>query len=302
MTTLDRRLNAYRDDMADSRLAGQVKAARFCDGRPASIVVPVADLHGRPDAGSGLDTQLLLGETVRVFDERDGWCWIQAERDNYVGYVEAAGLGDTPAATHRVAVPRSFVYPGPDMKLPRRAAISMGSEIRVAGSAETRGTQFCLLEDGSAVVASHLDPFDRFADDYVSVAETLIGTPYLWGGASAFGIDCSGLVQLSMRMAGRIVLRDTDMQAGSIGTPIDGSDLRRGDLVFWKGHVAIVTEPDSMIHASGAAMLVVKEGLSAAIARIGALYGPPTGYRRPSTADSPASATDGSGGSRSITG
>jgi len=282
MNGLDRRLNAYRDDLADIRLKGRVEANGFVEGRQARIRVPVADLHAAPRADSGVDTQLLMGEELRIFDEREGWCWVQAGRDGYVGHVRAQHVEETgAAATHRVAVPRSFIYPGPDMKLAGAEGVSIGSQVTIVGSAETRGTAYHLLADGRAIVAAHLEPVSASADDAVAVAERLEDTPYLWGGASAFGIDCSGLVQLSQHMAGRSVLRDTDMQAASIGTEIGGDGLRRGDLVFWKGHVAIVTGPDAVIHASGAAMLVTREPLSAAIDRIARLYGMPTGYRRP---------------------
>ena len=189
------------------------------------------------------------------------------------------------APTHLVAAPRSFVYPGPDLKLPRSGELSMGSAVAVTGYAETRGTRYALLSSGEAIIAGHLRPAGDAAPDYVAVAEAFLNTPYLWGGVSGFGIDCSGLVQLSMRMAGRAVLRDTDMQAESIGEPIHPgagfSGLRRGDLVFWKGHVAIMTDADNMIHANGHTMLVSRERLSDAIDRIGYLYGGPTGFRRP---------------------
>jgi cell wall-associated NlpC family hydrolase len=179
-------------------------------------------------------------------------------------------------------VPRTFLYPEPDLKKPSAGALSLGAAVAVTGSAETRGTRYALLADGRAVVEKHLVPVDGLGGDFVTVAESLAGTPYLWGGTTAFGIDCSGLVQLAMRMVGRDVLRDSDMQAETLGTPLDGGQmLSRGDLVFWKGHVAIMTAPDAMVHANGHTMLVSREGLADAVARIGYLYGQPTGYRRP---------------------
>lgn len=286
MTPHDPRLHAYRSDLADIRLEGSVAAGRFVAGRPARIGVAVADICRAPRPDAGLDSQLLHGEDVSVFDEAEGWAWVQAARDGYVGYVACASLAPAAAeATHVVAVPRTFVYPGPDLRLPRTGELSMGSLVGVIGAAETRGTGYALLGSGGAVVARHLIARDDVAADYVSVAETLLATPYLWGGASGFGIDCSGLVQLAMRMSGRAVLRDSDMQAASVGRLLeigpDLSGLRRGDLVFWKGHVAVMTDASNIVHASGHTMLVSQEKLRDAVDRIGYLYGGPTAFRRP---------------------
>ncbi|RWE73166.1 C40 family peptidase, partial [Mesorhizobium sp.] len=177
------------------------------------------------------------------------------------------------------------LYPGPDLRFPISGQLSMGSTVTVSGSAETRGTHYALLPSGQAIIAGHLRPIGELAEDYVTVAESFLGTPYLWGGVSGFGIDCSGLVQLAMRMTAKDVLRDSDMQAASIGTPFepgpDYTGLQRGDLVFWKGHVAIMTDERDMIHANGHTMLVSREGLKEAVERIGYLYGGPTGFRRP---------------------
>jgi cell wall-associated NlpC family hydrolase len=286
LTARDARLHAFRSDLADARLKGEVSADRFVTGRPARIIASVADIRKAPRPDAGVNTQILFGDDVLVFEEAEGWAWVQAERDGYVGYVGATML-DAPehAPTHIVSAPRTFLYPGPDLRFPISGQLSMGSTVTVTGTAETRGTHYALLPSGEALIAGHVRPLGDVATDYVAVAEMFLGTPYLWGGTSGFGIDCSGLVQLAMRMAGQNVLRDSDMQAAGLGEPLDpGPDyagLKRGDLVFWKGHVAIMTDTETMIHANGHTMLVSREGLKDAIARIGYLYGGPTGFRRP---------------------
>lgn len=286
MTAYDKRLHAFRPDLADARLKGEVSADRFVTGTPARIVLPVADMLRDPRPDSGLNSQLLRGDDVTVFEEAEGFAWVQAARDGYVGYVSGNALGPrAEEPTHVVSAPRSFLYPGPDLRFPRLGELSLGSSVTVKDFAETRGTRYALLSTGEAMVAGHVRPIGEAAGDYVAVAEQLLMTPYLWGGSTAFGIDCSGLVQLAMRMAGRDVLRDSDMQAATLGEPLEPGDgysgLRRGDLVFWKGHVAIMLDERTMIHANGHTMLVSREGLTDAIDRIGYLYGGPTGFRRP---------------------
>ncbi|GAB5505044.1 MAG: NlpC/P60 family protein [Rhizobiaceae bacterium] len=286
MSALDRRLNAFRPDLADARLKGEVDAARFVDGGAAEILSPVADLVNAADIHAGVDHQLLMGDPVTVFERVNGWAWVQSVRDGYVGYVREDALGaPAPAPTHIVTVPRSFAYPTDDLKSAPALPLSLGCAVRVTGHTERRGTAYATLSSGMSVMADHIRPLGEHAADYVAVAETLERTPYLWGGTSGFGVDCSGLVHLAMRMAGRDIVRDTDMQEQALGAEIDpGSDLaglRRGDLVFWKGHVAIMTDGENASHASGRSMLVTREPIADAVARIASLYGPPTRYRRP---------------------
>ncbi|MHA7969370.1 C40 family peptidase [Rhizobium sp. CAU 1783] len=280
---LDRRLNAFRDDLADKALDGLVNAARFVEGDPARVGPPVVGLRAKPDAAAGIDTELLLGEAVTVFDRADGWAWVKAGSDGYVGYLPETALSvDAPAPTHHVIVPRTFVYPGADLRFPVAATLSMGSRIAVTGEAETRGTRYFLLADGRAVVANHCLPLGTYAtDDFVAIASRFLETPYLWGGRSGFGIDCSGLVQLALQMTGRTAPRDSDMQAAGLGAEIAREELRRGDLVFWKGHAGIMADEHTLLHANGHTMTVALEGFEAAVERIGWLYEYPTGYRRP---------------------
>jgi len=283
MTMLDRRLHAYRPDLAEAGLEGKVKASRFVEGVSARVAVSVVALRPEPDLARGIDTELLLGEDVTVFDRAGGWCWVKATSDGYVGYVEVETLSEAkPAPTHIVIVQRTFVYPEPELRKPYQAIISMGSRVHITGEAEARGNHYVVLEDGTAIFAKHVQPIGALdGADYVGIAARFLETPYLWGGRSGLGIDCSGLVQLAMLMTGRAAPRDTDMQAAGLGEPIDRSEIRRGDLVFWKGHVAIFEDPETILHANGHSMTVARENFEAAVKRIGWLYEQPTGYRRP---------------------
>ncbi|OWV96589.1 peptidase P60 [Rhizobium sp. R72] len=283
MTMLDRRLHAYRPDLAEAGLEGRVEALRFVSGTPGRVTVPVIGLRPAPDLTKGIDTELLLGEDVTVFERKDGWCWVKAASDDYVGYLPETALSDALVEpTHIVTVQRTFLYLEAELRNPYKSILSMGSRVRIVGEAETRGNRYAMLEDGTAIFAKHLQPIGAGeGGDYVDVATRFLETPYLWGGRSGLGIDCSSLVQLSMLMTGRSAPRDTDMQSATLGVPIDRSELCRGDLVFWKGHVAILENPETIIHANGHTMTVARENFEDAIKRIGWLYEQPTGYRRP---------------------
>ena len=281
---LDRRLNAFRPDLADKRLEGKVESTRFVSGEPARVQVPCVNLRPNPSHDAGIDTQALYGESVRVFDRHEGWAWVSLDADAYVGYLPESALGNPMTPTHRVMVPRTFCYSGPDLRFPDPLELSAASLLTIVGEAETRGTRYALLEGGGAVIAAHIRPLSAKPDqDPVTVASRFLETPYLWGGRSGFGIDCSGLVQISHALCGIACPRDSDMQAAGFGTAFDPEERSplRGDLVFWKGHVGLLEDPETLIHASGGTMNVTREPLQRAIERIAVLYGRPTGWRRP---------------------
>jgi hypothetical protein len=266
--SLDPRLHAFRADLAAAELHGRVAAPRFVEGALHHVAAPLAPVRRRPASDAPLDTEALMGEELRVFDIEEGWAWGQLSRDGYVGYLPMDALDRGPArATHRVRALRSFLFPGPSIKLPPIAAISHGALI--AGGAEKDG--FMPLR-GGFLHAGHLAPLEDLAADFVAEAERFIGTPYLWGGKSSLGLDCSALVSLALAATGIDAPRDSDMQEASLGSPIavapDRSGLRRGDLVFWKGHVGVMRDQGRLLHANGAFMEVTSEPLAVAEARI----------------------------------
>lgn len=265
--SLDPRRNALRPDLADARLRGIVEASRFVDGAPRVVVAPAPALRRRPAHDAPLDSEALHGERVTLFETRgDGWCWVQLSADQYVGYVEAAALGQTGTPpTHRVSVPRSFVYPRADVKAPPLSWLPMGAQI----AAVVHDERFVMLETGTFVIARHVAPLAARTPDFVAVAESFLHVPYLWGGKTGLGLDCSGLVQVALAASGRPAPRDSDMQERELGVKLnDETVLRRGDLVFWKGHVGVMRDGETLLHANGHHMQVASEPLAEARARI----------------------------------
>ncbi len=276
MTAFDPRLTPARDDLAAAHLQGVVAAERYADGRKMTVMSAVADLRRSPSHDAPIDTQALLGECVTLYEEEEGWGWVQLARDGYVGYVSTGALVDgTPQATHRVAVNRTFVYPWRDMKLPVLDVVPLGALLRAR---KVEGG-FAQVADAGYVVADHLVPLDETCADFVAVAERLLHAPYLWGGKTSLGIDCSGLVQLSLGEAGILAPRDTDLQEKALGLDLAFDEslagLGRGDLVFWRGHVGIMRDEATLLHANAHYMLVASEPLREARDRIRAKAGAP---------------------------
>jgi cell wall-associated NlpC family hydrolase len=278
----DRRLTLARPDLADSALEGVVAAARYAAPTRRRITLPFADLRPEPRLDVGIDTQALMGEAVDVLDiDEEGFAFGRLVRDGYVGWLSADALGDPdPTPTHRVAEVRTFLYPGPSLKLPIRGWLSLGAEVAVA---ETRG-DYCHVPGAGWLFTRHLAPLDAAPEpDFVAVAERFLETPYLWGGVTSLGLDCSGLVRAAMHAAGRACPRDTDMQEAFFETAVpEGAPLQRGDLVFWKGHVGIMQDETRLLHANGFHMKVASEPFETARARIlEKSFGPVTSIRRP---------------------
>lgn len=273
----DRRLTPARDDLAAEVLRGQIDAPRYAAGVTYRVQAPVLGLRPRPDGKAALDTELLHGEVFEVFEVADGWAWGQSATDDYVGYVDAAGLGEGPVPNAWIGARSAQLYRTPTLKSPPVTTLPWG-----AGLALTGRTEGAYAETDTGLWCDTRQ-IGLAADDPVEVAEAWIGAPYLWGGRSVWGLDCSALVQLAYWAVGRALPRDSDMQEAALqGVPggLEG-DLRRGDLVFWRGHVGMLSDRETLLHANAYHMQVVSEPLSAAVARIAASdTGPVTSVAR----------------------
>src|SRR5580698_7337558 len=277
----DPRLTPARPDLAAKYLEGKVEASRFVAGETFEITEAIAPVRMAPSSDAELMTQALKGERVTIYDRNgEGWAWGQLDRDGYVGWLPDSSLAKPQAApTHKVIAIRTFAFPGPSIKLPPLNTLVMNSLLTVTGESGA----FAITREGWYVPRGHLGDPDRFEKDFVELAERFVGTPYLWGGKSSFGIDCSGLVQIALNAAGTGCPRDSDMQQDGLGRALsaaEASRLQRGDLIFWKAHVAIARDAETVVHANAHHMATAVESTSEAIARIKAAGNEVTSIKR----------------------
>ena len=277
----DPRLTPARSDLAAKHLEGKVTAARFVEGTEYEIFDPVAPVRREPSHDAALDTEALKGERVTIYDrDAEGWAWGQLKADGYVGWLpDNALVQPRSTPTHKVTALRTFAFSGPSIKLTPVESLPLGARVEIV---KTDGG-FAITSQRHYLPAQHVAPLNTNETDFVAVAERFVGTPYLWGGRTSLGIDCSGLVQTSLAAAGIAAPRDSDMQEGTLGTvlpPSQWDDLKRGDLIFWKGHVAIVRDGSTIVHANAHHMATAVEPTRAAIARIKAAGSDVTSIKR----------------------
>jgi cell wall-associated NlpC family hydrolase len=248
--------------IAHSSLQGQVQADRFADGTLKRVASPVAQLRLRYESPT-TDRQILYGHPVLQLETNQGLS--RDENTGYVGYVPPSQLSTWAEPTHRVSVCSTFLFNEPNFKAPNPLPISLGSQLSIKA---VEG-KYARTHDGLYAITAHLSRVDGVQPDLVAEAEKLLGTPYLWGGNSAFGIDCSGLVQIAMQGAGLACPGDSDQQMQQLGADLpQGTKPQRNDLMFWKGHVALVFDPRTLIHANAHHMCVAFEPISEALKRI----------------------------------
>jgi cell wall-associated NlpC family hydrolase len=272
----DKRVTPLRDGIADRSLEGVAPAEVYLDPKPMACRVPAAGIHREPDASSEQMDQLLFGEVFDVLEDEGAYLWGRARRDGYVGFVAAASLAQpVPEPTHRVSVLRTYAFAGPSIKSRAVGPYSLNALVTV----EAEEGRLRKIAGSGWLTAEHLARIGMFDADPVAVAERFLGAPYLWGGRESLGLDCSGLIQQALFACGRGCPRDTDQQE-RLGEEISRAEFGRGDLVFWKGHVAMGFGEGRIIHANAHHMAVAIESLDEAIARISAAGSQPTSFRR----------------------
>lgn len=261
----DRRLTPARPDLAASYLKGQVQAARFVPGENACVARGRLSLRASPSLEASQVSELLFGEAVTIYERKDGWAWLQAKADSYVGYAREERLGVPVSGDGRVVLPLAPLLSAPDAKAPLIDLLPLNALVK-RGSAEG---SFVAVANGF-VHARAMAAIERAAADFVAVAEQFIGVPYVWGGRTFQGLDCSGLIQVALQAAGHVCPRDTDMMEQALGDPIRRDQADRGDLVFWKGHMGVMRDRATLLHANAYFMQVTSEPLETALARIAA--------------------------------
>ncbi len=258
--TLDPNVNAFRPDIASARLRGVVTAKRYIEGKRQQARIGTVPLREAPEGEARQISELLFGEEFVVYETRNGWTWGQCVADDYVGYARADDLRPDPhVPTHKTGAVRAHVFSEPDLKSRPQDQVSLGSRVSVV---ELSGS-YARLADGGWLHRVALAPLDAVEPDFVATALCFMGVPYLWGGRSSLGLDCSALAQIALAEAGIACPRDTYMQIDAVGDPVplDGP-YRRGDLVAFPNHCGLMLDGTVIVHANATAMCVSQDPLS----------------------------------------
>lgn len=267
---MDRRLTPATERVAHVSLKGQIEAPAWTEGDKLRVQTNIIDLLRAPNGPR--ERQLVLGDAFTVIDRVGDHAFGFAVKDGYCGWLPEIALADGPEPTHWVASVGTHRYDEPRVQK-AQFAVPTGAKVRLSGF----DGKWAKVNLGY-MPASHLRAIGDWFSDPVEVAEWFLRTPYLWGGNSRAGMDCSGLMQIAFAACGVALPADSDLQI-SVGTEVAGP-LKRGDLIFWKGHVALIVGDGRILHANGFTMSVAYEGLDAAIERIAVAEGPVLARRR----------------------
>ena len=276
MNSFDKRITPARADLAALSLKGKVDAPRFVEGEAASIAVGRASLRASPSAEAAQDSELLYGERVMVYERKDGWAWVQAGNDNYVGYLRQECLAPPFAVELQISALMTPVFSRPDLKSPVRDMLPMTAEINLL----SRDGDYLEIAPGAWAHRFHVAMPEEVQPDFVAVAESFFGVPYVWGGKTFAGADCSGLIQTALAASGIRAPRDTDMMERHFADS-KNQTLDRGDIVFWKGHMGVMLDAERLLHANAFHMMTAIEPFADAVARIEGIAGPVTSVKRP---------------------
>jgi hypothetical protein len=269
----DKRVIPARPDLAAAYLKGVVDAPRYVEGEKFSVRTGRASLRVCPSDDAAQDSELLFGEIFTVYEGTAGWAWGQAANDLYVGYLRQDALAKPFKAEARVSALMAPVFSAADLKTPVRDLLPLNAAVPVLA----REGDYVNVGPGF-VHRQHLGAGTQ--KDFVSIAERFLGVPYVWGGKTVAGLDCSGLIQTALQAVGKAAPRDTDMMEKALGDAVALSDVRRGDLIFWKGHMGVMLDTQSLLHANAFHMEVAIEPLAEAMARIEKIAGPVTSIKR----------------------
>jgi hypothetical protein len=272
----DKRITPARPDLAAAHLKGKVESARFVEGEKYAIRAGRTALHAGAGSNTEQVSELLFGEAFTVYERAQSYAWGQALSDHYVGYVAASALGPAMRANKRVTALMTPVFLEPGIKSPIADFLPLNAVLEQ----DDRAGDYVRIIQGHFVHHRHLAPLNEFATDFVAVAERLLGVPYVWGGKTAAGLDCSGLIQTALQASGIAAPRDTDMMEKALGLAVDREQIQRGDLIFWKGHMGVMLDASRLLHANAFHMEVFAEPLDQAIARIEKTAGAITSIKR----------------------